>query len=329
MRTIKPILFSVALLGLTLVYNQCSQVSFDTASSSVGAAGDVTPPPGRPPPPGQNIYEADVAVQVSQSKPLDLVWVVDNSGSMTAEAAHVRSNFQSFVTTLGVIPDVRMAVISSIGTSGNSVSLPAGITIPSLEINQHVASRDGLQHLTSALCPKTAPSGSLCANFSLSTAIRGKLNSFFRTDSQKVLVMVTDDESNMTGASFQSYFQSIYPGQSMIIYGFIGLGKTLSPCQANTGTVYQGLSSSTGGAIFNVCDTDWSATFSQLANHVVTNAIETNPLPANILNSTIISVAVNGVTLTAAQYTLNATGIVIDPALRAGQTMLHLKIVYM
>ena len=44
-------------------------------------------------------FETKVAYQALGQPRLDVTWVIDNSGSMTEEAAHVRANFQSFISS--------------------------------------------------------------------------------------------------------------------------------------------------------------------------------------------------------------------------------------
>jgi hypothetical protein len=86
------------------------------------------------------------------------------------------------------------------------------------------------------------------------------------------------------------------------VYGFLGLGAN-STCQAATGSVYKSLAQSTGGAFYNVCDKDWTQTFSTLAksvsNLVVTNSVA---VPKEVIDAEILKVEINGRAIAASKY---------------------------
>lgn len=270
---------------------------------------------------GHRTFRIIQPLQQTQVKPLDVIWIIDNSGSMSTEAAHVRTNLVNFVQKLSSVNDVQMALISAIGDTGTSTRLPA-TNIPKLEINQFVNSNDALVILQSALCPANSSSPE-CAAVASTTypAVRGQLSGFLRANSQKVLVIVTDDESRIAQSSFKSVYDSIYTPSSLNVFGWIGLSAAESPCQAATGNQYMALSQSTGGHFYNVCDLDWSQKFNQLANNVVTLVMDTIPLPQEVIKAkTIFKVKLNGQELSSSDYSFSSTGIVLSASLRQGLT---------
>lgn len=317
MRSIRIYASALFVFGITLTFNNCGEVSFQKAEGIQESFSTL--------PNGNNVYQVSQALTSTQTRPLDIVWVIDNSGSMAAEAAHVRNNLQSFVSQLNGIPDVKMALLSQAGTTGTSVSLPA-LSVPNMQLDQNVSSTNGLYLLANALCPSSSPGN--CANVGVLNPSRGAFSSFLRPNSQKVVVMVTDDESAMAKNDFLSAYNSLYAGSSLTLFGWIGLGSA-SPCQARTGTVYMELAAATGGQIFNICDTDWSARFSQLASNVVTLVVDTIPLPQVVLQSSqIFMVKLNGRVLSSSEYSFNTNGIVLSAAVRNGLSVAQLYIEY-
>ncbi|NJL24733.1 MAG: hypothetical protein HC902_05900 [Calothrix sp. SM1_5_4] len=146
---------SALALILTLTFNQCSEVGFVQQNGFVEGYSTL--------PDGTKVFQVSQDLGGRQIKPLDIVWIVDNSGSMSAEAAHVRSNLTQFVNQLSSLSDVKIAVVSRVGSTGTSVGIPQ-IPIPSLQVNQTVESTDALRILQSAICPATAPAGSACSD---------------------------------------------------------------------------------------------------------------------------------------------------------------------
>jgi hypothetical protein len=75
--------------------------------------------------------QTDLLYEVNPLRQLDLVFLVDNSSSMTQEQNNLRTNFPNFMTELekipGGLPDTRIAVVSS--------NFGAGPTVPSPECN--------------------------------------------------------------------------------------------------------------------------------------------------------------------------------------------------
>jgi hypothetical protein len=255
----------------------------------------------------QAFYETKLA-------PLDVIWIIDNSGSMNEEAASVRSNLNNFVHTLESIPDSRMVLISAVGDTGTLTRLPA-TSFPSKQIDINVNSYDALKILQSSMCPVES-STTECNAVSSYASVRGSLSSFLRPDSKKVLVIVSDDESSIAESSFRAVYDSLYAPDSLSVYGWVGLGAAVSPCQARTGTQYLNLASLKFGEMYNVCDADWSSHFAKLSTNVVTLALETIPLPEDILQGEIIAVTINGIPLPRDKYTITNSGIVFDPSIR-------------
>lgn len=301
----------------------------DPPANNGGGGGTEPPAPSEPTEDGailSGVFETTVGG--ATTKPLDIVWVIDNSASMDAEAAHVRNNFNRFISSVGSAADIRVALISKAGTSGTSVSLPVTGSAYK-QINQMVASTNSLSLTAAALCPATG-GGAACndSRLSKSAPIRGGLRDFLRTNSHKVFVFVTDDNSAYPRADFMKVFNEVFPSDVAVIYGFVGASKAASPCIAKPGTAYVELAQQTAGAVYNICDTDWTSTFNTLATSVINLASSTTLLPASVLSAVAMTVYVDGVVVPPGSYVIDGSGIQFSSAVIAGRASYNLRIVY-
>lgn len=242
------------------------------------------------PPP---VLSQSFAVSATKTvKPLDMVWVVDNSGSMNEEAANVRVNLTAFLNALDKSSDMKFLLLSKQGTTGTAVSMPSGLDATRfVQVNKSIDSHNGpsalINQLNAYITAKTP---------------------FFRTDSKKIIVFVTDDNSSMSAADFTTGLAKagVSDGQAAI-FNFIGLGGSKSPCEAAFGAVYQTLATQTKGNVYNICDTDWTQHFSDLKTDVLTKLGRAFTMDAAAAK--IVKVEVDGVAIDASKYTF-ANGIV-------------------
>jgi hypothetical protein len=171
---------------------------------------------------------------------VDMIWVIDNSRSMTAEAAQVRSNLEKFLTKLKESVNVKLALISKKGTSGNAVELSSeALAAGNMQLDVVVNSTDGTQ---------------------IALKKQSELSPIFRPEAQRVFVFVTDDNSALPAAKFLQQATLDNNGKQPKVFSFIGKG----PCRDKFGTVYTELATSTGAETFDVCESDWTAQFEKL-----------------------------------------------------------------
>ena len=315
-----------------------AKIEAESGSGEVGLSVDVVPGGGvNPSVPviPEEIFETRASFNQTQSKPVDLVWVIDNSGSMKLEAAHVRSNFAKFIESVKARTDLKVGLISALDTLSTGVTMP--VTGPNyLQIVETIDSNNGPRAVASAFCPKTPADGSACkavqtVKENLAPMIArtaGKLEGFLRRDSQKAFVFVTDDESSLHASQFRAAFREAFPGQEPVVYSFAGFSLELSPCRTREGLVYQALARETGGAVFNVCDADWSPTFERLANKVISIANQPIVLPDAVRTGKILSVEIDGAVLSEQMYSVTAQGLVIDDEITKSLTTATIKIRY-
>ena len=206
---------------------------------------------------------AAVSVMAEESiAPVDIVWIIDNSGSMSDEASLVQEQMNSFVSTIsGAGLDVHVVVITAPGFV--SVPPPLG-TDPDqfLRIEEDVQSHDGLEKLVSTF---------------------DRYSDFLRRTATLHFIAVSDDESeDMTASTFMSQmtallgrtfrFHSIVspPGSMHAAGGFFDMEGCSGPRDdaAANGDEYWAVSSMTGGRQLSICTEDWSSLFRELSTAI-------------------------------------------------------------
>ncbi len=192
-------------------------------------------------------------------RPVDIVWVVDSSGSMENEAARVQENLNRFAADIlagGIDPHV--VVI----TDRSYVAVPPPLgTDPAHYrfVDRHVGSNAPLERLLSEW---------------------ERYADFLRPDAVTHFVAVTDDESDLSSAAFDS-LMSARLGHGYTFHAIAsedtGGGRECSGA-ADVGSQYYHLAGVTGGLTVSICTRDWAAVFTALAEHVT----ETAPLPCEL-----------------------------------------------
>ena len=207
--------------------------------------------------------------------PIDVIWAIDNSGSMTFEAGEVQNNMNNFATQiLNQGLDVHVAVISEAGppnpfggTNGvcippplGSGSCPNDTNLPTyLRVDAPVASTNSLFKIIEEY-PNYKP--------------------VLRQKSLKYIAVVTDDESSMDAFTFIQQVGALDPGW-FDTWKFFGVVCDGTPCLGfpppceTTGANYMDLISQTGGTLGSLCQgqSNFGAVFNALAT-TITQQIE-------------------------------------------------------
>jgi len=235
-------------------------------TDSFGPGGTQTPQN-----PGDGACAATVA-QTAKSK-VDIIFVIDSSGSMNAEMVQIKSNVNAFAAKIGgsgldytvtfVTPRAKTPT-----ATGNVICVPAPLAgancadkAPTFfHVDQSVGSSNSLDLILS-----TYP----------------KWSGHLRADATKVFVEVTDDEASMASAAFDTKLLALggfgtaakrnYVFHSIISKPAATPAPSTSQCSTAAGSSvkYQELSKLTGGLMDEVCKTDYSATLDNMAKGIV------------------------------------------------------------
>ncbi len=232
-----------------------------------------------------DVEEPDACAAVTAEAvkpPVDIIWTIDQSGSMGNEIAQVKANvngnFASIIQNAGL--DYRVIMFSNGSSSVSSTyrlcvdpplgSATCGENNPPIffQVNRTIASTN---------------SWSLFMNDTYWTEIKGHL----RPDAFKAFIEVTDDQSTVTAAQFDAFlltgngagYFGTAAERNYVFHSIVGVNAPLNPTDpktntkcgtaVNTGPQYQDLSILTGGLRHPVCDTDYSAVFANIATNIV------------------------------------------------------------
>lgn len=188
--------------------------------------------------------------------PVDLVWVVDSSGSMDNEAKRVQDNLNAFSSAMAKAGiDYHVVMITS--SAFVKVPPPLGGGASYLLVDRDVASHDPLQAVIDEY---------------------PKYKSFLRPLAVTHLVAVTDDESSITAENFYKQWAGLlghgFKGHAIASETVpITFTNPTGACQtsgfppegaAAPGVQYYKLADATGGLKFSICTADWTGLFKTL-----------------------------------------------------------------
>ncbi|MBP9708257.1 MAG: hypothetical protein KBD78_11485 [Oligoflexales bacterium] len=284
------------------------------ADSNVRPAVDLPAPSELPQVPvgDSGVVEFDLGLYTSE---LDMVWVIDNSKSMVEEIDQVEANFIEFAESLGQNINLKIALISAIGTS-TSIK---GITIPDelppliekLQIDKYVYSNNSLEIAAYTSCPaESSSSKSVCGtsitrnengagltSFGPTYSEKGALSDFFRPGAKRIYIFVTDDNaaSYFYTDEFLSALTPHLNGSDLSVYGFVGKG-TKGCHEAMVGLAYTKLAEKTGGRTYDICESDWSQNFKDLTSDIkvsIKSEFAFEVIPNKILSVTLVHAGTN------------------------------------
>ena len=195
---------------------------------------------------------------------LDILWVVDDSGSMNRFQNNLSSNIGLFVNAfVSTGADYRMAVITTSNSQiGNiiDVNTPNPETAISLEV---LVGMGGSGH------EKGIEMSYLALR---SSASAGPGGNFFRDESTLVVIYVSDepDHSNAWN-TYTSFFDNLKPQGEFLPYAVIG--DPPSGCTNNSGwgnaqygSGYWDLVDHYGGNWYSICASDWGVQLQNMGN---------------------------------------------------------------
>lgn len=207
---------------------------------------------------------------------VDIVFVIDDSGSMNDEMAQIRTNVNTFASKIGGTGlDYTVTFITrkarSATETGNVICVPPPLggancadNPPTFfHVDEDVGSNDSLELILS-----TMP----------------RWSGHLRPEATKVFVEVTDDESDLPAASFDSQLLA-KPGfgnatkRSYVFHSIISKpAGAAAPSSQKCGTAagtsleYQALSKLTGGIMDEVCKTNYAGVLDNIAKGIVESA---------------------------------------------------------
>jgi hypothetical protein len=212
----------------------------------------------------------------------DIIWIIDNSGSMFTESVGIQNNmnnFSSFILSTGI--DVHVAIIS-VGPPLFGLAPPYGVSIPAPLGSGQAYPNDSNPPVFMHVQPTGGDAIAGVQSHDLLFQLEDTFptwQSMLRPDSTKTIVIVTDDENNPapTGPDFKTFFDQKFTGSTWRFSGIFCQGPTATAAGSNCsgdGQTYFALVNQTQGiwADLSSNSPDWNAIFKQLADAVVADA---------------------------------------------------------
>ena len=262
-----------------------------------------------------------VGVNAAADAGVDIIWVVDGSGSMEEEVDKIETNLNThFLDIIGAsnLSWNLIVVAPRVGGGGIS-SYPICVDPPTAgascadkpprfrHVHCGVESTDSLSSLAftyNGVAPSFVGFGGVCGGIGgiFAPSWDGKQwKDFVRMNATKVFIEVTDDESEVTASVFDNWLlnEALPAGmfgsaqeRKYIFHSIIGLANTCAEI-ASPGDNYAELSNLTGGSVASICEDNWSPIFNEIANSIVTRLDCEYPVPTPPDGQTVDENAVN------------------------------------
>jgi len=254
---------------------------------------------------------------------VDILFVIDNSGSMGSNQTNLENNFDTFMnafTAAGVSYHIALITTDSYDFVGDIIT-PA-TPDPVVAFNTQV---DSIGTRGS-----TMEAGLWAAHQSTTVgdASPGSATGFFRPTSRLVVVYVSDEPdwssyraSSMDPADYSASLLSLKSSPSLVSAHAIA-GDYPSGCSSNGGAQfgdgYYDVVNDLGGTFMSICASDWSTTMDTLARESI--AMSEFPLSGAVIEDT-ISVTVDGTPSSDWTYTETTNAITFTVAPNDGSVV--------
>jgi len=197
----------------------------------------------------------------NQIQPADIILAIDQSGSMDQETNWVTAQLNGFAAQImGSGIDVHVVVIAGKPGSENGFCVPAPLAsggcpddnnLPTfLHVDQHVDSHDAFQRILGRY-PDYA--------------------TMLRPDAAKHVVVISDDDSNMGAAAFDTALKALDPSFANYVFHAIACEHDVGPC-ADEGKQYWNLVVSTGGVFGELANQNFGPVWDVMSQQVIQNA---------------------------------------------------------
>jgi len=210
------------------------------------------------------VTETFVVGEQRETLPVDFVMAIDNSGSMDDTVARVEANLGEFSTRLAQANiDYHFVLVSEKGSNRNDPD----VCVPAPMAGPNCADSNRFRHLDEKVGSHSAFADLLecideCDDFN-----GPGYRDFLRDGSLLQLIVVTDDESNVSWEEFRGEYAASLGRDNFVLNGIIGLRNR--DCVADVGEEYMAGAMDTGGAQLDICSNDWGGVLEVLLDSTV------------------------------------------------------------
>lgn len=267
-------------------------------------------------------------VNAHNNPKVDILFVVDNSGSMREEQAKIAEAFSGFIAQIAHM-DWRIAITTTDNSKagecnkGNLCSmLPSQYYVDKTTPFVNDIFIQKIQQGTSG----SATEVGLSVILAFLEGKRADYQSFIRPDASFVSIVVSDEDesSSLTAASFVDRMdkQLAPQGKKGVVHSSIYIPGSSCPSGATQGRTYNEASVLTGGIVASICDNHYGNQFKFFADSIIgqVNQKTLSCAPADNDKDGKPDVVVIGPDGFVTQFTLSGNAIKFNPILeKAGQ----------
>lgn len=236
-----------------------------------------------------------LSVSTQSSTNVNVVFVIDTSGSMDNEIAQVRANVAQFVTDVKGTLNPNTTKFAVIGTSNSGDVLPApyvknGTYNQVYWHHQAIGSKDKLRKLMRAYGMTTFLSGGVSRILGTTVPTFPEFDALgacdatstlFNCNSLNHIVIVTDDIEALPNTTGQDNTRDAFMGSfgdhlkiNRNAFKMHGIhAKATSSCSvAAYGKIYEDMATATGALSHDVCTANWTILFNSLKDQIFASA---------------------------------------------------------
>ncbi|HAG90449.1 MAG TPA: hypothetical protein DCL41_01170 [Bdellovibrionales bacterium] len=299
---IRRFFFSFLILGFLVGFQNCSGVSFSQSPTDNSNSVDLSSQSSNEDPMKEpTLTQHKQNVEVHTNKKVDILFIIDNSGSMSQEHQHLAQRIDGFMNLVKDL-DWQIAMTSTDPRTGKVVKGPDGAyrtwgdgefrSFDGLDGSQFIlkATEENLANaqnkIGNAIDMGTSGSGDERGISALSRALNKRIYSpihseFFRSDSALVVILISDEDECSNGKCIdansankpQNLLNQVtneFGGQKIFKFHSIIRSPTNSTCtQAYGATYYNQMSLLSGGTVGSICDSDYSQILNDFGNRVI------------------------------------------------------------
>lgn len=195
--------------------------------------------------------------------PADIIFVVDNSGSMTFEAGEIQDKLNEFSNIIDMAEiDARVVLVSSYPNNGNGICIDPPLGAMNGCLNNANADSDppDFTHVDDRVASHDA--------WDVLVDTYDQWSSVLRDNASTHVVIVTDDDNNTSLTDFDTAFQALNPNFDDYFHHSV-VCHSNCPSAASIGTDYINLSMQTMGVAADLCDQDFDSVFDALTTAII------------------------------------------------------------
>jgi hypothetical protein len=193
---------------------------------------------------------------------IDIVWVIDNSGSMADEVDDIRTNVNRFaerISGTGLDHHIVFVTAAAGDPKGNGLCIPEPLAGPGC------ADSARLRHVNEWVDSHDAPERLMSSYW--------RFSDFLRTESNRIVVYVSDDNADLSASQVLAEL----PARAPLLAGagthaIVGPSDEDCPDIAAAGTAYMELAARTGGLVVPICCSDYTQLTDTVADEITSSS---------------------------------------------------------